>query len=119
MEVRAVKLNINLVDVLRETLQRDGSQTTLGSDKVTEGSSERSSHGSIINVGGSQSQELGVSLRLSLVQTMDGLVAVAGERPSVPGGVVRSVEVGVTVGGVVVQRICFRLSQDKRGYGEN
>ena len=53
------------------------------------------------------------------MQTVDGLVAGTGERPSVPGGVVRSVEVGVAVGGVVVQRICFRLSQDKRGYGEN
>ena len=50
---------------------------------------------------------------------MDGLVASARERSSVSRGIVRSVEVGVAVGGVVVQRICFRLSQDKRGYGEN
>ena len=53
------------------------------------------------------------------MKTVDRLVAGSWERPSVAGGVVRSVEVGVAVGGVVVQRICFRLSQDKRGYGEN
>ena len=53
------------------------------------------------------------------MQTVDRLVTGAGQRPSIAGGVVRSVEVGVAVGGVVVQRICFRLSQDKRGYGEN
>ena len=50
---------------------------------------------------------------------MDGLVTGPREGSSIPGGVVRSVEVGIAVGGVVVQRICFRLSQDKRGYGEN
>ena len=50
---------------------------------------------------------------------MDGLVTGARERSSVSRGIVRSVEVGVAVGGVVVQRICFRLSQDKRGHGDN
>lgn len=38
---------------------------------------------------------LGISLGLSLVETVDRLVAGSGERSSVAGGVVRSVEVGV------------------------
>ena len=108
-----------LVDVLRETLQGDWSETSLSGDQISEGSSQRSSNRSIINVRGSHSQQLGVSLGLSLVKTMDGLVTGPREGSSIPGGVVRSVEVWVAVRGVVVQRICFRLSQDKRGYGEN
>ena len=40
-----------------------------------------------------------------------------------PGGIVGAVVVGgvpsVAVGGVVVQRVGFRLSQAERGYGEN
>ena len=107
-----------LVDVLRESLQRDGSEAALSGDEVPEGGGQRSGHWAVIDIGGGQGQ-LGVSLGLSLVQTVDRLVTGAGQRPSIAGGVVRSVEVGVAVGGVVVQRICFRLSQDKRGYGEN
>ena len=34
-------------------------------------------------------------------------------------GSIGSVEIGVRVGGVQVGRIGFRLSQAKRGYGEN
>ena len=108
-----------LVDVLRESLERDGSESSLSGDQISKGSSQRSSHGSVIDVRSSHREELGVSLSLSLVETMDGLVTGARERSSVSRGIVRSVEVGVAVGGVVVQRICFRLSQDKRGYGEN
>ena len=93
-----------LVDVLGESLQRDWSQTTLSRDQISESSSEGSGN-------------LGVSL--SLVETMYGLVAGARERPSVAGCVVRSVEVGVTVGGVVVQRISFRFCQAERGDNEN
>merc|ERR1712158_204237 len=74
-----------LINILRESLQGDWSQTTLGGNKVTEGSSEGSSDRSIIDIGGSHSKQLGVSLSLSLVQTVDGLVASTGERPSVPG----------------------------------
>ena len=114
-----------LVDVLGESLQRDWSQTTLSSDQISESSSEGSGHRAVIDIGGSTSQELGLSislglgLSLSLVETMYGLVAGARERPSVAGCVVRSVEVGVTVGGVVVQRISFRFCQAERGDNEN
>ena len=114
-----------LVEVLGESLQRDWSQTTLSSDQISEGGSERSGHRAVIDIGGSTSQELGLSislglgLSLSLVETMYGLVAGARERPSVAGCVVRSVEVGVTVGGVVVQRISFRFCQAERGDNEN
>ena len=62
---------------------------------------------------------LSISLGLSLVETVDRLVAGSGERPSVAGGVVRSVEVGVAVGGIVVQRISFRFCQAERGDNEN
>ena len=62
---------------------------------------------------------LGIRSGLSLVQTVDRLVTGAGEGAGISRGGVRSVEVGVAVGGVVVQRIGFRLSQAKRGYGEN
>ena len=93
-----------LVDILGESLQRDWSQSTLGSDKISEGGSQRSGH---------------LGLGLSLVETMDGLVAGSWERSSVARGVVRSVEVGVTVGGIVVQRISFRFCQAERGDNEN
>ena len=53
------------------------------------------------------------------MKTMDGLVAGSWERSSVARGVVWSVEVGVTVGGIVVQRISFRFCQAERGDNEN
>ena len=53
------------------------------------------------------------------MQTVDRLVTCSGEGAGISRGSVRPVEVGVAVGGVVVQRIGFRLSQAKRGYGEN
>ena len=53
------------------------------------------------------------------MQTVDRLVTGAWEGAGISRGGIRPVEVGVAVGGVVVQRICFRLSQAKRGYGEN
>ena len=95
-----------LVDVLGESLQRKWSQTTLSGDQVSESSSERSSN-------------LGVGLGFSLVETMDGLVAGSGERASIAGGVVRSVEVRVAIRGIVVQRISFRFCQAERGDNEN
>ena len=95
-----------LVNVLGESLQRDWSQTALSSDKISEGSSQGSG-------------KLCVSLGLSLVETMNGLVAGSRERSSVARGVVRSVEVGVTVGGIIVQRISFRFCQAERGDNEN
>ena len=50
---------------------------------------------------------------------MHRLVAGAGERTSVAGCVVRSVEVGVAIRGVIVQRISFRFCQAERGDNEN
>ena len=79
----------------------------------------RKSTYSISEGGGQRSGKLGISLGLSLVQTVDRLVTGAGEGAGISRGGVRPVEVGVAVGGVVVQRIGFRLSQAKRGYGEN
>ena len=79
----------------------------------------KSSTYSISEGGGQRSGKLGVSLGLSLVKTVDRLETVAWEGAGISRGGVRPVEVGVAVGGVVVQRIGFRLSQAKRGYGEN
>jgi hypothetical protein len=94
------------VEVLREPVEGEGLQSTGGSDSISEGRGQRSG-------------KLGVSLGLSLVKTVDRLVTGAWERAGISRGGVRPVEVGVAVGGVVVQRIGFRLSQAKRGYGEN
>ena len=60
------------------------------------------------------------------MKTVDSCVA-SGEGSGVSRGEVGAIEVamtigttmGVPIGGVVVQRIGFRLSQAKRGYGEN
>ena len=95
-----------LVNVLGESLQRDWSQTALSRDKISEGSSDRSG-------------KLCVSLGLSLVETMNRLVAGSREGSSIARGVIRSVEVGVTVGGIIVQRISFRFCQAERGDNEN
>jgi hypothetical protein len=108
-----------LIEVLGESLQREWSQTALSSDKISEGGGERSGHRAVIDIGGSRSQELGVSLGLSLVETMNRLVAGSRERPCVAGAVVGSVEVGVTVRGIIVQRISFRFCQAERGDNEN
>merc|ERR1719210_1991229 len=57
-------------------------------------------------------QELGICF--TLVETMDGLIAVTREGAGVSGCIVRSVGVWVGVrGGIVEQRIGFRLSQTK------
>ena len=107
-----------LVDVLRESLQRDGSEAALSGDEVPEGGGQRSGHWAVIDIGGGQGQ-LGVSLGLSLVETVDRLVTGAGQSPSIAGGVVRSVEVRVAIRGIVVQRISFRFCQAERGDNEN
>ena len=79
-----------------------------------------------ISEGGGQRSKLGISLGLSLVKTVDRLVTMSregagisrgGVGPVVVGGV--GIAMGVPIGGVVVQRIGFRLSQAERGYGEN
>ena len=65
-------------------------------------------------------EELRISFSFTLVETMDRLVAVTREGASIARCIVRSVCVGVgMIGGIVVQRIGFRLSQAERGYGEN
>jgi len=57
-------------------------------------------------------QELGICF--TLVETMDGLIAVTREGAGVSGRIVRSVGIWVGVrGGIVEQRIGFRLSQTK------
>ena len=50
---------------------------------------------------------------------MYGLIAGSRQRTSIAGGVVRSVEVGVAIRGIIVQRISFRFCQAERGDNEN
>ena len=85
--------------------------------RVSQYKNKRATHS--ISEGEGQRSKLGVSLGFSLVKTVDRLVAVAWEGAGISRGGIGPVEVGVAVGGVVVQRIGFRLSQAKRGYGEN
>ena len=108
------------VQILRESLQRQGNISSLGGDKVSNGSCERSRHGPLIDIRSSTSskEDLGVSFSFSLVESVDILVAVTRvERTSIARGV-GMVGVGV-VGGVQVGGVGFRLSQAERGYGEN
>merc|ERR1712012_488807 len=110
------------VQILRESLQRLRSQTTGSLNQVTEGSGQRSSHWSIIDIGSSVDQELGVSLGLSLVESVDSLVATvesSGVSRCIVGSVVVGVGGSITIGSIVVQGVGFRLSQAERGYGEN
>ena len=93
-----------LIEVLGESLQREWSQTALSRDKISESGGKRSSN---------------LWVGLSLVETMNRLVAGSRERPCVAGAVVGSVEVGVTVRGIIVQRISFRFCQAERGDNEN
>ena len=77
---------------------------------------------SIINIGSSVDQELGVSLGLSLVESVDSLVATvesSGVSRCIVGSVVVGVGGSITIGSIVVQGVGFRLSQAERGYGEN
>merc|ERR1719389_35388 len=100
-----------LVHVLGEALEVGGAEAAGGLDQVAEGGGEGPGH------------QLRVSLGLALVQPVHGLVAGAGQGTGVARGIVGAVVVGgvpsVAVGGVVVQRVGFRLSQAERGYGEN
>ena len=64
-------------------------------------------------------EELRISLSLTLMKTVDRLIASARERTSIARCRVWSVQVGVAIRGIVVQGIGFRLSQAERGYGEN
>ena len=110
------------VQILGESLQRLWSQTTGSLNQVTEGSGQRSSNWSIIDIGSSVDQELGVSLGLSLVESVDSLVATvesSGVSRCIVGSVVVGVGSSITIGSIVVQGVGFRLSQAERGYGEN
>ena len=85
-------------------------------------SSKRGSNGS--NMGrwemkASIEKELRLSISLTLVKTVDRLIAVARERAGITRCKVWSVGIRVCKRGIVVQGIGFRLSQAKRGYGEN
>merc|ERR1719270_486954 len=103
-----------LVDVLRESLKRNRSQTSVCGDKISKSSGERSSNWSLNN----RLKELGVSF--SFVDTVNGLKTCSWKFTSVTRCICRSIEIWVCVGGVRgVQRIGFRLSQAERGYGEN
>jgi len=114
-----------LVDVLGESLEGNGGKTTWGLDSVTESWGQRSSNWSVIDIRSSSGGEekLGVSLSLGLslvkVNTVNRLVTSL-EGSSVSRDAVWAVDVGVgvpvvgvSVWGVVVQRIGFRLSQTK------
>ena len=108
------------IQILGESLQRDGNVSSLGGDKVSNGSGERSRHGSLIDIWSStgSKEDLGVSFSFSLVESVDILVAVTRvEGTSIARGVCM-VGVGV-VRGVQVGGVGFRLSQAERGYGEN
>ena len=82
-------------------------------------SSNRGYEGSSWEMKTSIEKELRIGISITLVKTVDRLVAVAGERASIARCKVWSVCIGVCVRGIVVQGIGFRLSQAKRGYGEN
>merc|ERR1712018_516227 len=64
-------------------------------------------------------EQLRISLSLTLMKTVDRLIAGTRERTSIARYGIWSVQVWVTIGSIVVQGIGFRLSQAERGYGEN
>merc|ERR1719420_2579297 len=78
-----------------------------------------SNRGSSREVKTSVEEQLRISLSLTLMKTVDRLIAGTRERTSIARCGIWSVEVWVTIGSIVVQGIGFRLSQAERGYGEN
>ena len=88
-------------------------------NRVSNWESKRGYEGSSWEMKTSIEKELRIGISLTLVKTVDRLVAVARERASIARCKVWSVCIGVCVWGIVVQRIGFRLSQAERGYGEN
>merc|ERR1719281_1542158 len=78
-----------------------------------------SNRGSSRKVETSVEEQLRISLSLTLMKTVDRLIAGTRERTSVARCGIWSVQVWVTIGSIVVQGIGFRLSQAERGYGEN
>merc|ERR1711902_258301 len=78
-----------------------------------------SNRGSSWEVKTSFEEQLRISLSLTLMKTVDRLIAGTRERTSIARCGIWSVQVWVTIGSIVVQGIGFRLSQAERGYGEN
>merc|ERR1712038_1784995 len=64
-------------------------------------------------------EQLRISLSLTLMKTVDRLIAGTRKRSSIARCIVWSVQASIAIGSVVVQGIGFRLSQAERGYGEN
>merc|ERR1712038_1903966 len=64
-------------------------------------------------------EQLRISLSLTLMKTVDGLIAGTRKRSSIARCIVWSVQASIAIGSIVVQGIGFRLSQAERGYGEN
>merc|ERR1712165_187919 len=63
--------------------------------------------------------QLRISLSLTLMKTVDRLIAGTRKRSSIARCIVWSVQASIAIGSIVVQGIGFRLSQAERGYGEN
>merc|ERR1719367_1940594 len=78
-----------------------------------------SNRGSSREVKTSVEEQLRISLSLTLMKTVDRLIAGTRERTSIARCGIWSVQVWVPIGSIVVQGIGFRLSQAERGYGEN
>merc|ERR1719429_962968 len=126
-----------LIEILRESLQSQRSESLGSGHKISNSWGQRSRHWSIIDIGSSTSsnqrssnwssgnQDLGISLSFSLVESVNSLVAVSRQGSSISRGSVGVVDIGVvvaisiTIGSIVVQGVGFRLSQAERGYGEN
>merc|ERR1712165_501867 len=64
-------------------------------------------------------EQLRISLSLTLMKTVDRLIAGTRKRSSIARCIVWSVQASIAIGSIVVQGISFRLSQAERGYGEN
>ena len=64
-------------------------------------------------------EQLRISLSLTLMKTVDRLIAGTRKRSSIARCIVWSVQASIAIGSIVVQGIGFRLSQAERGYGEN
>merc|ERR1719266_3233501 len=89
----------------------DGSRSYKGSCSY-KGSSSREGEAGV-------KEKLRISLSLTLMKTVDRLIAGTRERTSIARCIVWSVEASIAIGSIVVQGIGFRLSQAERGYGEN
>merc|ERR1719245_2571834 len=78
-----------------------------------------SNRGSSREVKTSVEEQLRLILSLTLMKTVDRLIAGTRERTSIARCIVWSVEISIAIRSIEVQGIGFRLSQAERGYGEN